>query len=508
MPSIVEFMQNQQNPPPIAPTQDEGLKHTPAGVPVAPYAHGNNGLFNIPGTNDQIFSAMLVPLGGALDVIPVINNDPAGEDSGNMFGGEMEALDTLLTGVTAGALDDFANQPTTDCADGPVGGLTKVCTIVNPFGRYRAGVREVSIVRAGEREDRCDPLTLRLMNMSEPMQSILGVPNMAASPANVLANEIARRMWESAISFRRMFAPRVWTGTPANNNGQARDIVGLETHINTGNKIDFQSSAICTAANSVVLDFGFDLVGGNGRDIAEYIETATYNAFEWNAGRMGLTPLEGIVFMHPILWREVSSIWPIRQFQHSLNQMVQFTNGRVTVDGMSAINQRNAFREAHILPINGRNYQVIEDDAMALTTPNENANLQPGQFSGDIFGIPMTVMGGIPVTFWQHFRHDNVNSRAIQQLAGGSMTFTSDGGVFRWYVNFQNGCLNMTFEFSPRLKVKTPMVAWRIDNIAVEPLLRPREFDPSGTYFVDGGVTESPDEQFYAPWSPTTPVTI
>jgi hypothetical protein len=62
----------------------------------------------------------------------------------------------LITGVTAGALDDFANQPTAPCQDGPVGGLISVGSIVNTFGHYKAGVREVEINRAGRVTDMTD----------------------------------------------------------------------------------------------------------------------------------------------------------------------------------------------------------------------------------------------------------------------------------------------------------------------------------------------------------------
>lgn len=487
-------------------SQELGQKNDPAGVPVGPYGHGEGGLFNVRETNDAVFGAMILPQGGALDTIPVYRRDPLAEGT-SMFGAEMASFDSLMTGITKGDLDDFANQPTTDCADGPVGGLMKLCTIANPFGRYRAGIREVSMYRAGQRADRLDPISLRLMN-SPTMQSVLGISSNTPSAASTLTNEIARRMYESAVSFRRMFAPRVWIGSPANNNGEARDIVGLQTHINAGNKIDFQSSAVCTAANSDIKDFDYDLVGGNGRNLVEYLEMAEYYAVEWNGGRMGLNPISGWLFMRPEIWREISSTWPIEKYYQSMAQIDKVTNGRVLIDAAAALRERDTFRTSHQLPINGRMYMVVEDDSIPVQTSNETPKLQPGQYASDIYFVPATVLGGIPVTFFEHYDHNNEQAMTIQQLAGGALTFTTDNGLFRWYMNFKNGCLNMTYEFSPRLKVKTPQVAFRILNVAVEPLQAVRSWDPDSSYFADGGNTSTAGRKYYTTWSPTTPVSL
>ena len=496
---------NQQKPtePP-----DIGYRNDPPGSPIGPYGHGDSGLFYNPGASNQVFSAMSLPSGGMLDAIPVLTRDPANDGGSNQFSGEMAALDTLLTGVTEGAADEFSNQPTTDCADGPVGGLTKLCTMLNTFGRFRVGVREVSMYRAGQRQDLCDPATIRLMN-SPVIQEFMGLPSNIPNAQNAMANELARRMWESAVSFRRMFAPRVWIGSPANNSGERRDVTGLDIHINSGNKIDHRSSAVCTAANSTILDFGYDLVNGTGRDIVEYLEYAEYLAIEWIGGQQGLGPIDGWIAMRPEVWRTVSSVWPVRQFNEALNVMgnVFANGGQVVVSAESARADRERFRRERILPINGRNYAVVVDDTMPVEGNLDNAGIQIGQYASDIVFIPRSVMGGIPVTFFEMMDHANAQEDAIQAMVGGNLTFTTDGGRFRWYVNFKNGCMNLTWEFSPRLKVKTPQVGFRINNVKVEPLAMPRSWDPDSSYFANGGVTNTPQQKYYTTWSPTTPVT-
>src|SRR4030042_1875826 len=110
-----------------------GTKNDPPFAPVGPYHHGAGGLFNVPGTDLKLISALALPVTGALSNLPVVNG---GVGSGNEFGGEMIDSTNILTGLTAGALEDFANQPTTECVNAPVGGLEKLCTVANAYARY------------------------------------------------------------------------------------------------------------------------------------------------------------------------------------------------------------------------------------------------------------------------------------------------------------------------------------------------------------------------------------
>ena len=481
-----------------------GQKNDPPGTPVGPYAHGPNGLFNVPGTNTGIFSLFQLPLGGAMDYIPVLQNPPTETAVEGEYGGRDQDFDSVVTGVTSGDADDFDNQPTGVCDPGPVGGLMKLCTTVNQFGRLKFSTREVHIVRAGQLESRAEPTTLQILNQPGPLQSVLGIPSATPSLFNVTANEMTKRLFETAVSARRMIAPRVYTGTPSNNSGAKKDWIGLDLHINKGTHIDKDASAVCTAADSLLLDFQSQNVAGTTKDIIEMLDFAVYALWEWKASRQGMTPVDGILFMRPELWQAISDIWPIRQFQHSLNQMAAFANGRVMVDGQTALNDRNAFRLSHMLPIRGKNYMVVEDDAIPFTADNA-----AGTTVSDIYGVAMSVMGGMPTTYWQYWNHENANSRMIQNLAGGNFTFTSDSGMFRWYTEFKQGCFQLSYEFNLKLKVKAPQLCFRIQNVLAHPLLRTSTYDPNdSSYFVNGGVTQQPANQYYTAYSPTTPVNI
>lgn len=478
-----------------------GQKNDPPLTPIGPYLHGPNGLFNRRDRDNPVFSAIMSPMMGVADALPVFNGS---RNLDGNWGGTDAAFDSLITGVTAGDLDTFSNQPTTACADGPEGGLLKFCTMVNTYGNYKMSTRELEIDRAGRVADMVDAFSVQVANQFPP--NIFAVPSTTPSLQNAVNNELASRIWEMILSFQRMFAPRVFIGSPANNSGERRDIVGLDIHINTGNKIDATSSAICTAANSDIKDFGFDLVGGAGRNIMQYIEMAdAYSTF--NARRQGLGTPTYLVAMRPELWQEITEIIPAQKYERVMAVLNRVTNGRGMVDGRDIFNERNSMRESHLIPVNGRFLQVVEDDTIPEDNVTTNGALLPGQYASDIYGIPLTVLGGFPSTFWETFNHANAQETSVQQMVGG-LTFTTDGGMFRWFVDFARGCLKLNAKFTPRLRMRTPQVAWRIQNAAYQPLQHFRSWDPTSTYFANGGVAEGGDPSYYSSWDPTEPARI
>jgi hypothetical protein len=312
------------------------------------------------------------------------------------------------------------------------------------------------------------------------------------------------------VSFIRFLCRRVWIGTPANNNGEARDLWGLDSQINVSTHRDRWSANVCTAADSDVKNFNYALVTGTVRDIVQYIEMCdTY--VMWNAMQQGLTPYEYDIYMHPNLWPTLSEIWPIRQFQAFIAQMAALNAVGAAAGGVGdinlsdAYNMRTQFRSALILPVNGVARRVVLDEGISEQSPNESQNLQPGQWASTIYGVPRTFLGGMPGTFFKFFQQDNAQARAIAQFVSstmnGGMTFTTDGGLFRWFADFSKGCLKLNFDIGPSLHCVVSQLAWRIDNVAYQPLQHLRSAFPSSDYFKDGGRTTGDTPHFYAGWS-------
>lgn len=485
-----------------------GQKNDPPLAPVGPYLHGPAGLFNDRNLANPVFSAIMTPLGGVVDELPVLNGSRL---MGGEFGGFDANFVTMLTGVTQGALDTFSNQPTTACADGPIGGLIKLCSIVNPYGNFVMSTREVEIDRAGRVADRCDTFAAQLANMP-PFGPLFAKPTATPSLNNALNNELAARIWEMIISGGRMFSPRVWIGSPTNNSGERRDILGLETQINTSTHVDALTSVVCTAADPDVKNFNYSLVTGTAKDIIEYLEMCD-NYVRWNARKQGITIEDGFIALRPELWLVLSEVIPVRQYQAALTQMAALNtmhanaNSNVMVNATGAQQDRNMYRSSMLIPLNGRMVRIVEDDSIPEDNVQTANQLIAGQYASDINFI-VTRANGIPVTYWEVWDHDNAQSRAIQQWVGGTLTFSSDGGKFRWHVNYKNGCLKINVKFKPRLMLHTPQLCWRISNVAYQPLQHLRSYDPSSNYFSDGGRTEGTTTRYYAPWSPTEQVTL
>lgn len=472
-------------------------KNDPPLSPIGPYLHGTGGLFNRRDRENPVFAAMMTPNAGVADALPVFNG---ARNLDNNFGGVDWAFESLITGQTAGALDTFANQPTTPCADGPVAGLMKFCSIANTLGNYKMSTREVEINRAGRVSDMTDAFTVQVANVMP--KSVFGTPDGTPSLQNAVSNELASRIWEMVTGFQRMFYGRVFIGSPANNVGTAADIVGLDTHINAGNKVDSLSSQVCTAANSDVKSFG-NAVVGSATNIVRYLEMV--DAFvTYKARRQGLGTPTYLIAMRPELWQEITQIIPAQKLQQVI--AVIATMGATThanIDANQVYNERNLMRDSMMIPLNGRMVRVVVDDTIAETSLGNIAGVPT--YKSTIYGIPLTVLGGMPVTFWEFFNHDNAQARAIQTAAQG-LTWTTDGGMFRWTSEFAKGCLKLNATFTPRLRMRTPQIAWRVDNVAYQPMQHFESWDPTSSYFTDGGVTTGGANKYYTPWSTTTPV--
>lgn len=472
-------------------------KNDPPLAPIGPYLHGTGGLFNRHDRENPVFAAMMTPNAGVADALPVFNG---ARNLDNNFGGVDWAFESLITGVTAGDLDTFANQPTLPCQDGPVAGLMKFCSLPNTLGNYRMSTREVEITRAGRVSEVVNDFTVQVANVM-PM-SIFGTPTPTLSLQNAVSNELASRIWEMIVGFQRVFYPRVFVGSPANNVGWAQDIVGLDIHINSGNKVDSSSAQLCTAANSDVLSFG-NAVVGSATNIVKYLEMA--DAFvTYKARRQGLGTPTYMIAMRPELWQEITQVIPAQKLQQVIAVIANMgatTHANITANDV--YNERNLMRDSMMIPLNGRMVKVVVDDTIAETSLGNVAGVPT--YKSTIYGIPLTVLGNYPVTFWEYFNHDNAQAQAIQQAANG-LTWTTDGGMFRWTADFSKGCLKLNATFTPRLRMRTPQIAWRIDNVAYQPLQHFETWDPTSAYFTNGGVTTGGANKYYAEWSTSTPV--
>lgn len=480
----------------------EGRKNNPTVVGgVQPYVHGGGGLLSTPGQDSAIFSAIIQPDRGVLTSLPIRNDVIMGGE----YGGYDSPLYTTFTGVTQGAGETWSNQPDAPCDDAPVGGLLKACTLTAPFGRFSMAVRQLDRKRIGRLTNVGENPDFRLMNgmiTNDPFTP-QQTPNGGGDWIN---EEVQTRFIEAGMSFQRLVAPLVFTGDPNNNkaNDGARQFIGLDILINAGNKRDAITSSLCTAMDSLIANF-------NGANVNEAGPSGAY-VYEWieymmrflnaNAERMGMGPVRWAVAMRRDLFYELTRYWRIQYYVQFIRTVNTINNGdyggQLNISANDEAGMRDAMYNGRFLPLStGERLDVILDDGIAESAVGAEAQ-------SDIYFIPLTVLGGTPVTYFQYFNFDNAQGRYFDQQLSRGQTHTTDGGKFLWSWNQKNGCWTGQWTTEPRIIMHTPYLAGRLENVNYSPLIRVRSPYPTDALFYDGGRLTSPYPSFYNEWT-TTP---
>lgn len=472
-----------------------GTKHDPfAGTPTGPYSHGQFGLFNMPGSLPSIYSAIIKGESLAND-LPIV------QGIFNVEGYNAEVgMSTLVTGVTSGGLDSWSNQPTEPCAEPPKGGLLKLCTMVFPYGKVWGGTDKLDITEIGSVVHRDEPVGFQLMN--NPMtDSILAPTNPMAGGS--LEVEQYRRVWLSLFTLTRLVNQLVWTASPTNNTNNAKQWVGMQTQVNTGNKRDAFTGQICTAANSVVFDAQYTSIDEDPVGVYRLLEE-TYRHVKYNARQSGLDPVVCKLVVQEDLFKKLTRSVPVTEHLHALVTMVrsaEFGAGRINIAANDATAYGQRMYDERFIPIDGDMVPVVIDTFIPEDNVTTNPNLLAGEFSSDAYFIPYTVLGGIPVTGWDFKTWNNRDLQAIQSQFRYPQYEVMDGGRSLWFNFEQIGCIQTAYVIAPRLVCFTPQVAGRVQNIAYTPILHVRSWSPDSQYFLDGGRTNSPSESFYNSWS-------
>lgn len=466
----LELLQAQQG------TRTKAVSSTPN----AYYGHGNGGLFSFPGLGQPLFSAMVLPKVGLQSLLPIFPS----RDTNPLYG--------IITGVTASAGDN----PTGVCDDPPVSGLTKLCTHSFVFGRFSRMTKVYDVDRVGQITNRGEfsdfiwngnPFSGAGPNPGTPMVPGLNMGNLN----DVARNEIAKALFELAVSWSRDFARVVYSGTPTNNTagGGYKEFYGLDVLVNTGYR-DAENGQACPAADSIIRDFGSKDLATNANELVRTI-TNVYRNLKFLATRAGLDPVRWVISMPFSMFYEITEIWPVNYATYrataNLPSGVQYN-----IDALQVEQMRNAMRgdlynyTGQYLLIDGQEVPVVLDDAITETQAGTS-------FTADLYFVPMTVLGSRPVTFWEYFNYDGPGGSLefAKAFAPGDSFYTSDGGRFMWHKKPPtNFCVQMLAKTEPRLLLLTPYLAARITNISYSPVEHERSAFTDSGYFLDGGRTD------------------
>lgn len=484
-----------------------GAKHNPGSTTPGQAIHGSTGLFSEPGLEQDMFSTVITPMQGLASALPV---QPQGSSrpADPQYGG----FDAPLFGVITGVTDEGdVTEPTDYCDDQPEGGLLELCILTAPYGRIGRGFK-IQLDEVGRLVNRGEQTDLQVLN------PLLNTPNPFSYPSNIpngaggaLMNELNARMIVAATQLQRKVAPIIWQGNPNLTQGQSgyQEFTGMETLVNTG-KVSIDGIA-CPAADSHILNFDFELINGAGRDIARYLDNAIYYATD-QAQKMALDPVTFAFVMREDQFEELTRFYAVRYYQQvlaaTLGDAGASQGGRYLLNGTEMTDMREQMRQGQFLPVRGQRIPVLIDNSIPEKNSTTNAELAAGQFAADIYCVPMTVMGGRPVLYWEFFNQANGQANQLVNFMQDPFVRWTDGGIFEWRYRQRNGCYEADFTMRPRIILRTPFLATRIQDVSYEPLTHSKQWEPDSDYFFAGGATNQPQRQYYTDYSTTTPVTI
>lgn len=385
----------------------------------------------------------------------------------------------VLTGITG----DSGSEATNPCDPNP-SGFMKACTLTAQFGRVARDTNVIDIDKVMLKLNRGDFTDYRLYGR------MLGLTDLPPSPdESGMLNVVTKaEMVIASVSLERKLHVNFWQGSPANNTsgGGYKEGPGLDSQIATGH-VDVNTGVACPAVDSDVKNFGYDLVGGSGRDIVEYLGMVEFY-LRYNARKMGLDPVNWVVVMRPELWFELSAVWPCAYNTNKCASSVTGDASRVFIDGRENVAERDNMRNQRYIDINGNRYNVVLDDGIFEHNNINNGNLAAGQYASSIYFVPLTITGGFPSTYIEHVDY-RAASADLSMISRGNPSFWTDDGRYMWVFEQDRFCYLLSAKIEPRIVLRTPHLAGKIDAVAYEPLQHLRSYDPDSPYHYDGGVS-------------------
>lgn len=453
-------------------------KHDITGVPSAVgYAHGPGGLLSFPGVDPAVFSAIM----GSQSIIGQIPSMPSRFTNPTYF---------TLTGVTA----ESGNEMSDICDDAPEAGLMQGCLTTSVFGRYERATQKIDVGRLGEQTDRADPMDLTLVNSPfGNVGPIFGPPTNPGAGNDILTNEVNKRLWERAVTLYRLLARQVWLGNPTNNlaGGGYKEMTGLQLLVNTGYK-DAETGVACRNMDSYISSFNYASVNAAGNSIVDAI-TNMYHQVRARAEMANIMPVRWVIAMRRDLFYEITKIWPCNYLTVGcLSPTI------LALDPQDAVRFRDEMRAGKYLLMDGDRIDVVIDDAIPELSGNDSGGHFPrGCFSSDVYMLPMSVVGGRSVLYTEYFQFNNESANA----ALGNMVLGRVEGPWLTWPRQTNMCVQWQSRIEPRLVLRTPWLAARLQNVVYCPIQHTPEPFTNEPYFVGDGKTSRSGPSFSNLWS-------
>jgi hypothetical protein len=400
---------------------------------------GNTGgLLARPGVAPGMFSAVPAVIGGLLARLFV--------GTTNIINPEYE----IITWIQ----DSTGSNPTSFCGTPPLAGNAKVGTHRASFGSFFMGSEKIELNKAGGRVNHGDMDRVLLNNIAT--QSAI-LPDILRAPD--INSEIGLFIYRFGVTAIRAMSRVLFSGNVTLSNAKAergfiKEFDGFDRLIKTG-YVDLESGNAVAAMDSLVEDFSNAdaTVAANG--IVDLIAQMDYQLTDL-ARRTGLDPLQYEIAMRPDMFFALTAMWPCSYLTVGC-AVDNTTTGRVNVDAAAQVEMRDTMRNGEFLWVNGKQVKVNLEDGIEQTAEG------PG-FSSTIYFVPITA-GGERVSYVEGFDQENTGIREFRDAAGINNYRTSNGGFWATTQRQTGFCYELLFAAQPRLVLRTPFLAARLENI-------------------------------------------
>jgi hypothetical protein len=324
------------------------------------------------------------------------------------------------------------------------------------------------------------------------------------NPQEALRNEKAKNILQMFVDWRRIYAPVLYTGDPANNTADQGNGVlgygepyGLDTILNDG-KRDAISGVACPAADPLVVDFGSANVETDTTVTVNVIVEA-YRDREYLARRLGFAQPQWAFVMRYSLFQKLCQIWPIAY--NTYRNVVTTGNQTLFNNGIELTKMRDEMRNGYYLLINGVQVPVIIDDSVVETVTDKVA-------TSTIYLVPMSSPSfghndGGAITYVEFFDMSDP-AKILQEGFGAYPQNTYQvmgGGRYLVYPKApSNTCIQYGMVSRERIICEAPFLGGLITNVEYGWTLHERSpFPADPYYFLNGGGTSGTAPSFYSP---------
>lgn len=434
----------------------------PSSTPTTFNVTGPNGLFTTPGLDNRVFSALSIPNNGLAARLPVFTT--------NLMNPRM----ALITGIDSAS----GAEPVGVCDDPPTAGFIYACEVDFAFGRVERQTMVFDVDRL-DQQVRGQPGPLQFIGGVQPTGNAL-VPTGPAALQQALNNMINVNLMTLGVEYMRKLGRMTYSGNPANNTagGGYKEFKGLDMLINTG-YVDAEAGTACPALDSKVTAFAAD-IATDPTQIVIAITNMVRHALA-RADLAGLAPMTFALAMRPEAFYEITEVWPCVYATYRCGGIFAAGDERV-VDGLRINEMRDQMRQGLYLLVDGMRVPVVLDYSIVQTEFVANTT-----YESDIYLVPLTVLGGIPVTYLE--ARDYRSSAELARMWAGDAYYTSDGGRFLWVRKpVNNFCFQAVVKIEPRLILRTPHLAGRLTDVRYTPTMILPSAYPGEDGYVNGGV--------------------